>query len=79
MSYRFIARGDETDYQVVLTFLKNGWVEFSELDAMLVTLLPQFNLATIQQDAAEFRRKYKSLVQMWRSARPHATHRATVV
>ena len=79
VSYRFIARGDETDYQVVLTFLKNGWVEFSELDAMLVTLLPQFNLATIQQDAAEFRRKYKSLVQMWRSARPHATHRATVV
>lgn len=79
VSYRFIARGDEADYQVVLAFLKNGWIDFPEMDSMLETLLPQFSMATIQQDPAEFRRKYKSLVQMWRSARPHSTHRVTVV
>jgi hypothetical protein len=38
------------------------------MNALLVDLLPQFTSETIQQDPAEFRRKYKGLLQMWRAA-----------
>jgi hypothetical protein len=79
VSYRFIARGDETDYHTVLTYLQNGWVGFDEMNERLEALLPRFSMTTIQQDPAEFRRKYKGLVQIWRSANPHATHRVTAV
>jgi hypothetical protein len=33
---------------------------------LLSGLLPQFNKETIAQDPAEFRRKYRGLLQMWR-------------
>ncbi len=62
---RLIARGDEPDYRVALEFLRQGWIQLSELDRQLSELLPQFSLETIQQDPAEFRRKYKGLRQMW--------------
>ncbi len=65
--YRCIARGDEPDYQVVLTYLESGWVTEEGLATHLALLLPKFNYKTIQQDPAEFRRKYAGVIQMWRS------------
>ena len=62
---RLIARGDEPDYKVALEFLRQGWIRLSELDRQLAELLPQFSAEAIQQDPAEFRRKYKGLRQMW--------------
>lgn len=65
ISFRFIARGDETDYKLVLNFLKNGWIDPDKMDRLIEDLLPVFSFETIQQDPAEFRRKYKGLLQMW--------------
>lgn len=67
VAFRFIARGDEPDYHLVIAFLRNGWLTLAELEAKLNALLPRFSFQTIQQDPAEFRRKYKGLLQMWRS------------
>ncbi len=64
---RFIARGDEPDYHLVLAYLDRGWITEEQLDALLAELLPNFSMQTIQQDPAEFRRKYKGLKQMWRA------------
>jgi hypothetical protein len=79
VAIRFIARGDEPDYHLVLTSLSAGWVVESELERMLADLLDRFTLETIQQDPAEFRRKYKGLIQIWRAARPGLIHRFTEV
>ena len=62
---RLIARGDEPDYRVALEFLRQGWIQLGELDRQLSELLPQLSAENIQQDPAEFRRKYKGLRQMW--------------
>ena len=64
---RLIARGDEPDYMVVLAFLRLGWIQVSELDRLLGELLRRFSAETLQQDPAEFRRKYKGLRQMWQA------------
>ncbi len=77
LAFRFIARGDEPDYHLVLTYLDHGWLSFEEMEARLAALLPRFSLETIQQDPAEFRRKYKGLLQMWHAVRPGTTHRPT--
>jgi hypothetical protein len=37
------------------------------MDALLDELLPRFTRETIAQDPAEFRRKYRGLLQMWRA------------
>ena len=66
VAFRFLARGDEQDYRTVLSYLEHGWVTVEEMDAKLGDLLPKFTSETIQQDPAEFRRKYKGLLQMWR-------------
>jgi hypothetical protein len=71
VAFRMIARGDEPDYRATLAFLQHGWLKVSEMDALLADLLPHFTLATIQQDPAEFRRKYRGLLQMWRAAQPY--------
>ncbi len=77
--YRFVARGDEPDYHIALMYLDRGWITFDELDERLQLLLPRFNLQSIAQDPAEFRRKYRGLRQMWRkSLRPGEIHRATL-
>ncbi len=55
--------------------LEKGWVEKEEMDARLEALLPAFTNETIQQDPAEFRRKYKGLTQMWKAHRPLVNHR----
>ena len=65
VAFRFIARGDEKDYQLALTFLKQGWINVVEMDSIITQLLTHFSSETIQQDPAEFRRKYKGLLQMW--------------
>ncbi len=75
--YRFVARGDEPDYHLALAYLEHGWVSMGELDARLAALLPRFTRETIQQDPAEFRRRYKGLSQMWEAIRPGVTHRHT--
>ena len=67
VAFRFLARGDEQDYRIVLSYLEHGWVTVEEMDAKLGDLLPEFTSETIQQDPAEFRRKYKGLMQMWRA------------
>lgn len=69
VAFRLIARGDEPDYQVALAFLERGWMTVDEMQAQLADLLPRFSRETIQQDPAEFRRKFKGLLQMWRAAR----------
>ena len=77
VSYRFIARGDEPDYHLVLVYLEAGWVSMDEMDARLEALLPRFTNETIQQDPAEFRRRYKGLGQMAKALAPRAIHRHT--
>ena len=77
VAFRFIARGDEPDYHILLTLLERGWVTEEEMDAKLSALLPRFTKQTIQQDPAEFRRKYKGMLQMWRAVPPRTTHRPT--
>ncbi len=77
VAFRFIARGDEPDYHLVLTLLDHGWLTVEELEASLATLLPRFSMDTIAQDPAEFKRKYKGLLQMWRAVRPGTIHRPT--
>ncbi len=67
VAFRFLARGDEQDYELVLALLETGWVNFQEMENHLKALLPRFNCRTIQQDPAEFRRKYRGLCQMWRA------------
>lgn len=79
VAIRFIARGDEPDYHLVLTFLEHGWLTVEELDETVHALLPSFTAETIQQDPAEFRRKYKGLMQMWRAVRPGTVHRPSMV
>ncbi len=74
VAFRFMARGDEQDYQLVLNFLQHEWLTLEKMDAMLYELLPRFTFETIQQDPAEFRRKYKGLLQMWRAKQPGATY-----
>ncbi|NIR51017.1 hypothetical protein GWO43_20615, partial [candidate division KSB1 bacterium] len=72
VAFRYIARGDEPDYHVALYYLRNGWIEIEEMERLLAELLPRFSMETIQQDPAEFRRKYKGLLQMWKSVQPGA-------
>jgi hypothetical protein len=70
VAFRLITRGDEPDYHNVLAFLQHRWLAVDEMNVMLAELLPQFTSETIQQDPAEFRRKYRGLLQMWRAAQP---------
>lgn len=72
VAFRLIARGDEPDYHAVLTYLQRGWLTVDEMNALLADLLPQFTSDTIQQDPAEFRRKFKGLLQMWQAAQAEA-------
>jgi hypothetical protein len=61
---RLVARGDEPDYVNSLEYLRRGWVELAELERLLVDVLPRFTSATLAQDPAEFRRKFKGLRQL---------------
>lgn len=79
VAFRFIARGDEPDYHLVLTYLEHGWISVEEMQERLSALLPRLTAETIQQDPAELRRKYKGLLQMWEAVRPRTTHRSTRV
>ena len=67
VAVRLVARGDEPDYRTVLAFLRHGWVTMSDLEHALAEVLPRFSEDRIQQDPAEFRRKFKGLQQMWRA------------
>ncbi|HEX9582295.1 MAG TPA: hypothetical protein VF970_14420 [Gemmatimonadales bacterium] len=67
VSFRLIARGDEDDYRVVLAYLRHGWITVDGMRDLLEGILHRFTDQTIQQDPAEFRRKYKGLLQMWRA------------
>jgi Tfp pilus assembly protein PilZ len=69
VAFRLIARGDEADYHAVLAFLHHGWLTVETMQALLADLLPQFTSEAIQQDPAEFRRKFKGLRQMWQASR----------
>ena len=64
VAFRYIAQGDEQDYHLVLDFLQHGWISEETMTVMLDKLLPRFSFQTIQQDPAEFRRRYKGLLQM---------------
>lgn len=75
VAFRFIARGDEPDYHLVLAYLDHGWVTLEEMEARLNALLPRFSMETIAQDPAEFKRKYKGLLQMAHAIRPGTMHR----
>jgi hypothetical protein len=75
VAFRFIARGDESDYHLVLQYLEHGWITLDEMNALLTGLLPRFTCETIQQDPAEFQRKYKGLLQMRSTLRPGTIHR----
>jgi hypothetical protein len=67
--FRLVARGDEDDYRVALDYLAAGWVTMEELETVLERTLSRFTRETIQQDPAEFRRKFRGLRQMWGAAR----------
>jgi len=77
VAFRFIARGDEPDYHLVLAYLDHGWLTMAEMDDRLARLLPRFSMETIAQDPAEFRRKYKGMRQMAQALRPGTIHRPT--
>jgi len=77
VAFRFIARGDEPDYHLVLLYQERGWITWEEMQAHLQALLPRFTSETIQQDPAEFRRKYKGLLQMAQAIRARTIHRHT--
>ena len=65
VAIRFMARGDEPDYHLVIGLLEAGWITMEQLENEVQDLLPRFSFDTIQQDPAEFRRKFKGLRQMW--------------
>ncbi|HLF88229.1 MAG TPA: hypothetical protein VI451_04735 [Anaerolineales bacterium] len=67
IAIRLITRGDEPDYHTVLAFLRHGWITLEKMEVLLAELLPRFSTETIAQDPAEFRRKYRGLLQMWRA------------
>ena len=75
VAFRHVARGDEPDYHIVLAYIKYGWIEKEEMDERLTALLPEFSMETIAQDPAEFRRKYKGLLQMGDRLEPGTVHR----
>ncbi len=75
VAFRHVARGDEPDYHIVLAYIKYGWIEKEEMDERLTALLPEFSMKTIAQDPAEFRRKYKGLLQMGERLEPGTVHR----
>jgi hypothetical protein len=79
IAYRYIARGLEQDYQLVLAYLDHGWISEEEMGERLEGLLPSLSMDTIQQDPAEFRRRYIGLLQMWRANAMGHTHRMTPV
>ena len=61
---RLVARGDEPDYVAGLEYVRNGWVDPKKLESLLDDLLPRFTRATLAQDPAEFRRKFRGLRQL---------------
>ena len=64
---RLVARGDEPDYVAALEYMRHGWVELARLESLLDELLPRFTRATLAQDPAEFRRKFRGLRQLTRA------------
>lgn len=70
VSLRLLARGDEDDYHVVLAYLQHEWMDIATMDELVAAVLPSFTREAIEQDPAEFRRKYRGLHQMWRAQRP---------
>jgi hypothetical protein len=64
---RLVARGDEFDYVVALEYLRHGWVTLERLEGLLDDVLPRFTRATLAQDPAEFRRKFRGLRQLIRA------------
>lgn len=67
---RLVARGDEADYATALAYLQHGWVEWARLEALLADVVPRFTNATLAQDPAEFRRKFRGLRQLFQSRHP---------
>jgi len=68
--FRVVARGDEDDYRLALDYLRAGWVTMDALEGALERTLVHFTRETIQQDPAEFRRKFRGLRQMWLAHAP---------
>jgi hypothetical protein len=75
VAVRLVARGDEPDYRTVLALLRHGWLTMGDLESALAEVLPRFSEERIQQDPAEFRRKFKGLQQMWRASSAPAAGR----
>src|SRR5690606_16215914 len=75
VAFRHIARGEEPDYHTVMMYIERGWIDPNRMDALLQDLLPRFTMKTIQQDPAEFRRKYKGMTQMAARLTPGTVHR----
>lgn len=64
---RGIVRGDQSDYDTALRYLRHGWVDVEQMIQLFADLLPRLSDTSIAQDPAEFRRKLRGLVQMWRA------------
>ena len=69
---RLIARGDEPDYVAALEYIRHGWVNPQQLEALFVEVTPRMTNQTLAQDPAEFRRKFKGLRQLYQ--RDHAAY-----
>lgn len=69
VSIRFLARGDEPDYHLGVSYLEHGWMDTKTIEHLLDEVLPSLSYLTRQQDAAELRRRYKGLWQMWNASR----------
>jgi hypothetical protein len=78
VSIRFLARGDEPDYHLAVSYLEHGWIETDTMERLLDEVLPSFSYRTRQQDAAELRRRYKGLWQMWNASKQSSTDRSSI-
>jgi hypothetical protein len=79
VAFRFLARGSEPDYHLALNYIHHDWIVLETMHDLLEGLLPAFSFSTIQQDPAEFRRRYGGLMQMVKTLAPGVTHRPTPV
>ncbi|MFQ5746519.1 MAG: hypothetical protein ACE5HF_04780 [Gemmatimonadota bacterium] len=76
-SFMAIARGAEPDYHLVLRFLEKGWMTVSSMDRRLRDLLLRIEAEGGAVDAAEMRRRFGGLLQMWRMIDSGTVHRTT--
>lgn len=63
-----IERGTENDFADVLSLLRSGRLQMSQLNAFFDEILPQFATRSLRRNPDNFRRKFTLLTQLWNEA-----------